>query len=98
MLSRQLSLFVGLIMLSLLLVGAASASYPMFHYDPQRTGYVPGEGPQTNATLWVAETAEFAEGSPAVHNGKVFVPTWPDMNFDETNPMGLVCQIGRAHV
>ena len=91
MLSRQLSLFVGLIMLSLLLVGAASASYPMFHYDPQRTGYVPGEGPQTNATLWVAETAEFAEGSPAVHNGKVFVPTWPDMNFDETNPMGLVC-------
>ena len=42
-------------MLSLLLVGVASASYPMFHYDQQRTGYVPEEGPQTNAILWVAE-------------------------------------------
>ena len=89
--SRLPPIFVGLIMLSLLLVGVASASYPMFHHDQQRTGYVPGEGPQTNATLWVAETAEYADGSPAVHNGKVFVPTWPDMNFDETNPMGLVC-------
>ncbi|WP_292394421.1 PQQ-binding-like beta-propeller repeat protein [Methanoculleus sp. UBA303] len=91
MVSRQLSLFVGHIMLSILLVGVASASYPMFHHDEQRTGYVPEEGPQTNATLWVAETAEFAEGSPAVHNGKVFIPTWPDMDFAETNPMGLVC-------
>ena len=89
--SRLPPIFVGLIMLSLLLVGVASASYPMFHHDQQRIGYVPGEGPQTNATLWVAETAEYADGSPAVHNGKVFVPTWPDMNFDETNPMGLVC-------
>jgi outer membrane protein assembly factor BamB len=78
-------------MLSLLLVGVASASYPMFHYDQQRTGYVPEEGPQTNAILWVAETAEWADGSPAVYNGKVFIPTWPDMNFDEVNPMGLVC-------
>ncbi|NLA37785.1 MAG: PQQ-binding-like beta-propeller repeat protein, partial [Methanomicrobiales archaeon] len=78
-------------MLVLLLAGVASASYPMFHYDEQRTGYVPWDGPQTNATLWVAETGEFAEGSPAVHNGKVFVPTWPDMNFADANPMGLVC-------
>ncbi|MFY9131538.1 MAG: PQQ-binding-like beta-propeller repeat protein, partial [Candidatus Methanoculleus thermohydrogenotrophicum] len=89
--SRRLSIFLGLIMLSLLLVGVASASYPMFHYDQQRTGYVPEEGPQTNAILWVAETAEWADGSPAVYNGKVFIPTWPDMNFDEVNPMGLVC-------
>ena len=89
--SRLPPIFVGLIMLSLLLVGVASASYPMFHHDQQRTGYVPGEGPQTNAILWIAETAEWADGSPAVYNGKVFVPTWPDMNFGEASPMGLVC-------
>ena len=90
--TRQLPLFVGLIMLSLMLVGVVSASYPMFHYDAQRTGYVTQDGPQTNATLWVAETAEYADGSPAVHNGKVFVPTWPDMDFVDNDPMGLVCR------
>ena len=89
--TRQLPLFVGLIMLSLMLVGVVSASYPMFHCDAQRTGYVTQDGPQTNATLWVAETAEYADGSPAVHNGKVFVPTWPDMDFVDNDPMGLVC-------
>ncbi|HQC33271.1 MAG TPA: PQQ-binding-like beta-propeller repeat protein, partial [Methanoculleus sp.] len=78
-------------MLSLMLVGVVSASYPMFHCDAQRTGYVTQDGPQTNATLWVAETAEYADGSPAVHNGKVFVPTWPDMDFVDNDPMGLVC-------
>ncbi|NLA30456.1 MAG: PQQ-like beta-propeller repeat protein, partial [Methanomicrobiales archaeon] len=78
-------------MLTLLLVGVVSASYPMFHYDEQRTGYVPGDGPQTDTIFWVAETGEWADGSPAVHNGKVFVPTWTDMNFADVNPMGLVC-------
>ncbi|HNQ32320.1 MAG TPA: PQQ-binding-like beta-propeller repeat protein, partial [Methanoculleus sp.] len=78
-------------MLSLMLVGVVSASYPMFHCDAQRTGYVTQDGPQTNATLWVAETAEYADGSPAVHNGKVFAPTWPDMDFVDNDPMGLVC-------
>ncbi|MBP7299589.1 MAG: PQQ-binding-like beta-propeller repeat protein [Methanoculleus sp.] len=63
----------------------------MFHCDAQRTGYVTQDGPQTNATLWVAETAEYADGSLAVHNGKVFVPTWPDMDFADNDPMGLVC-------
>ena len=78
-------------MLSLMLISVVSASYPMFHYDTQRTGYIPQDGPQTNATLWVAETAEYADGSPAVYNGKVFVPTWPDMDFADNDPMGLVC-------
>ena len=89
--TRQLPLYVGLIMLSLMLVSVVSASYPMFHCDAQRTGYVTQDGPQTNATLWVAETAEYADGSPAVHNGKVFAPTWPDMDFVDNDPMGLVC-------
>ncbi|MDK2990510.1 MAG: hypothetical protein PWR16_2039, partial [Methanoculleus sp.] len=40
---------------------------------------------------WEAETAEYADGSPAVHDGKVFIPTWPDMNFTDNGPMGLVC-------
>ena len=47
--TRQLPLYVGLIMLSLMLVSVVSASYPMFHYDAQRTGYVTQDGPQTNA-------------------------------------------------
>jgi outer membrane protein assembly factor BamB len=89
-LNRSL-LIIGAVLLLLLPVGAASASYPMFHHDEQRTGYVPEDGPQTNAILWVAETAEFADGSPAVHNGKVFVPTWPDMDFNKIGKMGLVC-------
>ncbi|MCT8336492.1 DUF4430 domain-containing protein [Methanoculleus sp. Afa-1] len=84
-------LIIGVIMLSLMLVSVVSASYPMFHYDTQRMGYIPQDGPLTNATLWVAETAEYADGSPAVHNGKVFVPTWPDMDFTDNDPMGLVC-------
>ncbi|NLM30913.1 MAG: PQQ-binding-like beta-propeller repeat protein, partial [Methanomicrobiales archaeon] len=89
--SRLSSIAVGVIMLVLLLVGVASASYPIFHYDEERTGYIPGDGPQTNAILWVAETGEYADGSPAVHNGKVFVATWPDMDFTDVDPMGLVC-------
>ena len=88
---KRLLPFAGSIIFLILLVGVASASYPMFHHDQQRTGYVPGEGPQTNAILWIAETAEWADGSPAVYNGKVFVPTWPDMNFGGASPMGLVC-------
>jgi len=88
---KRLLPFAGSIIFLILLVGVASASYPMFHHDQQRTGYVPEEGPQTNAILWIAETAEWADGSPAVYNGKVFVPTWPDMNFGEASPMGLVC-------
>ena len=91
MVTRQLPLFVGFIMLAFLLDGVASAPYPMFHYDRQRVGYVPQDGPQNNTTLWVSETAEYADGAPAVHNGKVFVPTWPDMDFADNDPMGLVC-------
>ncbi len=78
-------------MLLLMLVGVASASYPMFHCDEQRTGYVSEDGPQNNTILWIAETDEFADGSPAVHNGKVFVPTWPDMDPGKIGKMGLVC-------
>jgi outer membrane protein assembly factor BamB len=91
MASERVLPLAGSIILLILLVGVASASYPMFHHDQQRTGYVPEEGPQTDAILWVVETAEWADGSPAVYNGKVFVPTWPDMNFGEANLMGLVC-------
>ncbi len=88
---KRLLPFAGSIVLLLLLVGVASASYPMFHYDQQRTGYVPEEGPLNSNIRWEAETAEYADGSPAVHDGKVFIPTWPDMDFTDNDPMGLVC-------
>ncbi|WP_265582484.1 outer membrane protein assembly factor BamB family protein [Methanofollis aquaemaris] len=77
--------------LLILLIAPATADYLMFGADEARTGAISSGGPLTNATLWVAETAEYAEGSPAVHDGKVFVPTWPDMNFTDNEPMGLVC-------
>ncbi|MDK2990602.1 MAG: hypothetical protein PWR16_2131, partial [Methanoculleus sp.] len=74
---NRFSPIIGIIMLSLMLVGVVSASYPMFHHDTQRTGYVPQDGPLNSNIRWEAETAEYADGSPAVHDGKVFIPTWP---------------------
>ncbi|WP_067048345.1 outer membrane protein assembly factor BamB family protein [Methanofollis ethanolicus] len=79
------------IFLLILAAPAAAADYPMFHADSGRTGAALSAGPLTNTTLWVAETAEYADGSPAVHDGKVFVPTWPDMDSTNSGPMGLVC-------
>ncbi|MDD4256049.1 MAG: PQQ-binding-like beta-propeller repeat protein [Methanofollis sp.] len=75
----------------MLLAAPVAADYPMFHADTARTGAALSAGPLTDTTLWVAETAEYADGSPAVHAGKVFVPTWADMNFTDNEPMGLVC-------
>lgn len=83
---------IGICCIFLLVLAApAAADYPTFHADAARTGAALSAGPLTNTSLWVAETAEWADGSPAVHDGKVFVPTWPDMNFTDTDPMGLTC-------
>ncbi|MBP2146511.1 outer membrane protein assembly factor BamB [Methanofollis sp. W23] len=82
----------GMICILLIVLAApVAADYPMFGADEARTGAITTSGPLTNATLWVEETAEYADGSPAVHDGKVFVPTWPDMVFDDNGLTGLVC-------
>ncbi len=81
----------GLIMLSLLLVGVVSASYPMFHYNGQRTGYVPEDGPQNNTILWKANLGEFIGAPPAVEGGRVYIGVWPDMNFASGEEYYLFC-------
>jgi outer membrane protein assembly factor BamB len=67
--------------LLLLFMGCANAEYPMFHHDTQRTGYVPGAGPGTEALRWSAPLGEFIGAPPVVENGRVYVGVWPDMNF-----------------
>ncbi|WP_220682835.1 PQQ-binding-like beta-propeller repeat protein [Methanofollis formosanus] len=88
------SLFIATltgILAMLLIIAPAAADFPFFGADEARTGTTSAGGPVTNTTLWVVETAEYADGSPVVYDGKVLVPTWPDMNFTDNEPMGLVC-------
>jgi outer membrane protein assembly factor BamB len=89
--SKLFPLSIGLIMLSLLLVGVVSASYPMFHYNGQRTGYVPEDGPQNNTILWKANLGEFIGAPPAVEGDRVYIGVWPDMNFASGEEYYLFC-------
>ena len=50
--------------------------YPMFHYDPQRTGNVSGDAPITNDTLWSTSLGGFVGSSPIVSDGRVYVSNW----------------------
>ncbi|NVO66605.1 outer membrane protein assembly factor BamB family protein [Methanofollis tationis] len=75
----------------MILAAPAAADYPMFHADAARTGVASTPGPLNGTLLWSAETDEFSDGSPAVHDGRVYIPTWSDMNFTDNDPMGLVC-------
>jgi hypothetical protein len=47
-------------------------SWPMFHQNLQRTGYLDTLGPLTNQTLWKFNTGG-QMGSPAVQDGVVYV-------------------------
>jgi outer membrane protein assembly factor BamB/frataxin-like iron-binding protein CyaY len=89
--SNGFKISIGLIMLSLMLVGVVSAAYPMFHHDGQRTGYVPEDGPQNNTILWKANLGEFVGASPVVDGGRVYIGVWPDMNFDSEEEYYLFC-------
>ncbi|NLB01611.1 MAG: PQQ-binding-like beta-propeller repeat protein, partial [Methanomicrobiales archaeon] len=89
--SKLFQLSIELIMLSLLLVGVVSASYPMFHYDGQRTGYVPEDGPQNNTIRWKANLGEFIGAPPIEKDGRVYVGVWPDMNFAAGEEYYLYC-------
>ncbi len=58
-------------------VMVASASYPMFHYDVQRTGNVSGNAPITNQLLWSSDITDgCVAASPIISDGKVFISNW----------------------
>jgi outer membrane protein assembly factor BamB len=82
----------GILCILLICIAApAAADYPMFHADAARTGVASAPGPLNGTLLWSAEIDEFPDGSPAVHDGRVYIPTWSDMNFTDNDPAGLVC-------
>lgn len=83
---------IGICCIFLMILAApAAADYPMFHADAARTGAASSPGPLNGTLLWSAEIDEFPDGSPAVHDGLAYLPTWSDMNFTDNDPMGLVC-------
>lgn len=51
----------------------ASASYPMFHYDAQRTGNVSDHAPMTAQRSWSTCIGGMVGASPITADGKVFV-------------------------
>jgi outer membrane protein assembly factor BamB len=63
-----------------LTIAAASESgeYPMFQYDPQRTGNASGAGPETATLLWQSseKTGGCIQAGPIVANDRVYVVTW----------------------
>ena len=88
---NRFSLLIGTIMLSILLVSVVSASYPVFHYNGQRTGYVPEDGPQNDTIRWEANLGEFIGAPPVVENGRVYIGAWPDMDFAAGEEYHLFC-------
>lgn len=69
------------VLICLVGAGGASAAYPTYHSDPQRTGYAPGTGPEESTLRWIAPIGEFIGAPPVVDRGRVFVGVWPDMEF-----------------
>jgi cobaltochelatase CobN len=66
----------ALLLACVLLIMVASASYPMFHYDVQRTGNVSGDAPMTNDRLWSTDLGGFVDSSPIVSDGRVYASNW----------------------
>ncbi len=52
---------------------AAVNWWPMFHHDPNHTGYSTSAAPDTNNLLWRYTTGGAVSSSPAVVDGKVYV-------------------------
>ena len=50
--------------------------WPMFHHDPSHTGYSTSTAPNTNNTIWNYTTGGRVNGSPAVVDGKIYVPSY----------------------
>ncbi|MBN1195206.1 MAG: PQQ-binding-like beta-propeller repeat protein, partial [Methanomicrobiaceae archaeon] len=83
-------MIIGILLVVFVII-PVSADYPMFHADIQRTGLTAGDGPATDAELWNITTAEWADGSPVVADGRVYITTWPDMDFGDGEEMYLYC-------
>ncbi len=79
------------LLICLLLVGCVSAGYPLFHHDPQRTGFVPEAGPGDSTLRWSAPIGEFIGAPPIVDGGRVYVGVWPDMNFQPGEEYYFYC-------
>ena len=75
-------LFAVAFFIALPLTIAAAVSdnegYPMFQYDPQRTGNASGRGPETATLLWESseKTAGCIQAGPIIANNRVYVATW----------------------
>lgn len=69
---------VLLIAVPALAMAEEGGTYPMFHYDAQRTGNVSGVAPETATLLWQSsdKTAGCIQAGPVVYDGKVYMSTW----------------------
>jgi outer membrane protein assembly factor BamB len=89
---KIVSLFGCALLIFLLFVGSASAEYPLFHHDAQRTGFVSDSGPGENSTLrWSSHLGEFIGAPPVVDGGRVYVGVWPDMDFQPGEEYSFFC-------
>ena len=87
--------FYGLITIAILCLSAflftfevnaqQTGSWPMFHGNPQHTGYTLTNGPSTNQTLWTYNTKGWVLSSPAVANGIVYFASSDKGYFDVSN-------------
>ncbi len=50
-----------------------SDDWPMFHHDPQRTGYTTSDAPGIGNVLWEFRTGDIVISAPAIVGGRVFV-------------------------
>jgi hypothetical protein len=66
--------FFNMMVLPQYVTGATSdTEWPMFHYDPQRSGHSTTSAPITNPVLWSYEIGVFIDSSPVVADEKVYV-------------------------
>ncbi|MCK4736825.1 MAG: PQQ-binding-like beta-propeller repeat protein [Methanophagales archaeon] len=79
----------ALLLASVFFIMPASASYPMFHYDEQRTGNFTDAGPTTADLVYKISLSGFIDGSPVISDKKVYVINGPGMSGN-WNP-GLYC-------
>lgn len=94
----KFALILGLlIVVTVILSGAASAAYPLastpqpkIHHDNQNTGQSQYTGPQTNHTKWKYKTDDWITSSPAIgKDGTIYVGCW-DHNIYAMTPDGAV--------
>ncbi|WP_317137059.1 DUF4430 domain-containing protein [Methanochimaera problematica] len=50
-----------------------------------------GDGPSTANLKWTTTLPESPDTKPLIYNGKIYVSTWPDMDFGDGDEMYLYC-------